>query len=175
MFDGEGIGDDRRINLLQRVVASWVSSKNTSELENLVMLNKCLSIIRAIECSWIKSDLMKKCIEKETELFKNFQNGTKKNIENIKETIDASKIILLEAREEKQHKLNYNMIAEDIATVPSRIETLDMVNEQNENILQLESEISKCNANWVRWRQHFRVIATSANELWQSLRELTEN
>lgn len=174
MFDGEGIGDDRRINLLQKVLASWVSSKNTPESENLLMFNKALSLLRAIECSRIKSDLTKKSNEEELKLFKDFQDRTRKNIESIKETIDASKIILLEVQQEKQHKLNYNMITESITAVASRRETTDIVTSLKENILDLEKQNSILNANWVRWRQHFKVIATSANELWQMLEQLKD-
>lgn len=139
------------------------------------MLNRTISLLTAIESSRIKSDLVKKTIQDEVELYKNFQEKTKQNIESIKGTIDESKIILLEVQKEKQHKLNYNMMAEDIAIVQSRKGSIDVVNKLNENILSLEREISILNANWLRWRQHFKVIATSANELWQLLEQSKEN
>lgn len=169
IFDGDGVGDDRRINLLQRVLASWVASKNCSRSENLAMLNRTLSLLTIIETSRTKSDLVKKTIQNELELYKSFLEKTEKNIEAIKDTIDSSKIILLEVQQEKQHKLTYNMMAESISTVPSRQDTKDIVNKLNNDILNLERENFILNANWVRWRQHFKVIATSANELWQLL------
>lgn len=175
MFDGDGTGDDRRINLLQKVLSSWVPSENSAEKDNLVMLNKSLSLLRAIECSWMKSDLMKKCYQKEVEFYKYFQERTQEFIENIKETIDASKTILQDVQQEKQQKLTYNMISEEIDSVLSRQETTNIVNNLSEKILDLNKENSRLSTDWIRWRQHFKVISTSSNELWQMLEKYKEN
>lgn len=171
MFDGDGTGDERKINLFQKVLSSWVASKNMSKEENLRILNKCFCLLRNIEYSWMKSKLVQKCCQEELDMYKKFQKRTEKNIERIRETIDQSKIVLQDVQKEKQHKLNYNMIAEEIASVPSRKETMNVVNKLNEELSELEKEKLKLDADWERWRQHFKVIATSANNLQDMLDE----
>lgn len=169
LFDGDGVGDERKINLLQKILANWVSAKSMSESENLAHYNKCLALLRAMECSRIKSDIMKSSYQKDLDMYTTFQKQTKLNIQKINQTIDISKIIFQESQDEKQNKLYYNILTKEIEALQSCQQNKIIFDELTEQINTMNGEKSKLMSELTRLRQHFRVITASANELSQLL------
>lgn len=171
MFDGDGTGDERRIHSFQKLLINWVGSNNQSESENLSMLNSCSSLLKSIESSYIKSGIIKKRVIRELEVCKTSQKHMETSIEHIQKVIDESKIILQDAQKERQHKLYYNMMVQDIAVFPSQHNTQDIVSDLNAKIADLKLKNSSLNSDLTRWRQQFKIIATSSNDLWQMLEQ----
>ncbi|KAJ8965760.1 hypothetical protein NQ314_003918 [Rhamnusium bicolor] len=165
MFDGEGTGDDRRINLLQKMIVKWVLTDYQSQEENQIMYNKILSQLCLIEHSRQKSDLVKLKNEKQLQQYKDYQNEVAINVENVKETINTSKIILTEVKCEKHQKLMYNMIVKDIVEQPSRVETTKCAGQLQMTITNMRDSQKILENEFTLWRKHFIVLLTSANQI----------
>ncbi|KAJ8962282.1 hypothetical protein NQ318_018261 [Aromia moschata] len=174
IFDGEGIGDDRRIYLLQKMIAKWILTENASKEENEMMYNKILLQLSLLEHSRQKSEIIKLKNERQLQQYQKYENEIIKNEETIKNTINTSKLILTEVKCEKHQKLNYDMIVKDIVEQPSRVDTTALVKQHQLNISKMKDSQKRLKNEYALWRKHFSVLITSANQMCVLLDELKD-
>ncbi|XP_018574431.1 THO complex subunit 7 homolog [Anoplophora glabripennis] len=171
LFDGEGTGDDRRINFFQKMIAKWILTDSSSQEENENMYNKILLQLCLIEHSRQKSDLVKLRNDRQLQQYKGYHVEIEDNIVNIREAINTSKIVLAMVKCEKHQKLNYEMIVKDIVEQPPRIETALSVQQLQLNINTIKESQQKLKNEFIIWRKHFLVLLTSANQMFLRLNE----
>ncbi|KAG5865269.1 hypothetical protein JTB14_029674 [Gonioctena quinquepunctata] len=165
LFDGDGTGDDRRINLLQKMIVKWILTKYDTEEEIKAMHDKIWWQLSAVEHSRRKSELIKMGCDKQLNSYKAYLKEMGNNIANVKEAIEASKVLLAEVKYAKHHKVGYDLIAKDIKAETSREKTTRTVEELTKQLSQLDELKIKLNNEWSNHRRQFRVIATSAKQL----------
>lgn len=171
MFDGEGTGEDRRINFFQKMIVKWILTDYDSQEENANMYNKILLHLSHMEHSRRKGELIKLNNKRELQQYKDYQDKIKNNIASIQEAINTSKIILAKVKSEKHQRLNCDMIVKDILEQPSRIETAQTVRELQLNIDDMKKTQQILKNEFIIWRKHFVVLLTSANQMCVRLNE----
>ncbi|CAG9854383.1 unnamed protein product [Phyllotreta striolata] len=164
LFDGEGLGDERRLNLLQKMIAKWILC-NEPEEDNLNVFNRICFQLSAVEHSRRKSELLKKTNRKDLDRYESYKNDLERNISDINKTIEASRSLLSEVKKFKQQKLNYDLIAREISSEPSRAETSKNLEDVRVNLLEMKNIETKVNAEWSVLRKHCSLIVTTANQL----------
>ncbi|XP_023026871.2 THO complex subunit 7 homolog [Leptinotarsa decemlineata] len=169
MFDGDGTGDERRINFLQKMILKFILIPNDSQDEMRVMYHKICCQLSAVEHSRKKSELVKQTYDKQIKSYKAYQEAMENNIGNVKKAIGVSTALLADVKYTKVHKLNCDMIARDIEGQPSREETTKQSEELSKQIMQLNDIKTKLNKEWLNCRKQFKVITTSANQLQELL------
>lgn len=171
MFDGEGTGDDRRINFFQKMIAKWILTDYELPEENENMYNKILLQLCLIEHSRQKSELVKLRNHRQLQQYKHYQFEIGNNLANIRKAINTSKIVLAKVKCEKHQKLKYEMIVKDIVEQPSRIGTAQYVRQLQLNIDDMKEFQQKLKNEFIIWRKHFIVLLTSANEMFIRINE----
>lgn len=165
MFDGDGTGDERKINMLQKVVQRWVATKNMNNEDNLNMLNKCLLYVDSIESSWIKSNALKNRYTKEVKLYQNYQQKTEKNIKGVKKKISQAKTNLHQLKQEKEQKTMYNIIAQDIMTISSRNESNKIITKLSEIKMEIANENANLNNDLSKLQNHVKLLSANSNKI----------
>ncbi|KAJ8911073.1 hypothetical protein NQ315_015244 [Exocentrus adspersus] len=164
LFDGEGIGDDRRINYLQKLLVKWILT-DVSQDENKRVYNKILLQLHLIEYSRKKSELVKLNNEKQLRQYKDYQTEIENNIASILDAINISKILLAKVKYDKHRKLHYDMIVKDIVEQPSRIETTKTVEQLQLDLNNMRASQQILKNEFIMWRKHFTVLLSSANQM----------
>lgn len=89
-IDGEGVGDDRKINLLLKTFTRWCNATEEKDDASLTQ-DRLLTQLSHNEFSVLKSELSEKMIDAELKNYKKVSENISENIELVNEQIEKSK------------------------------------------------------------------------------------
>ncbi|KAG5672621.1 hypothetical protein PVAND_002736 [Polypedilum vanderplanki] len=158
-IDGEGVGDDRRINLLLRTFMRWCN-ENTANMQNQLSQQMALS-----EFSILKSEISEQMIDSELKNYKKVSDNIAEKIERVKCEIDESKKHLITAQEIRRNKLEYSSLARLIKEQPDRKEIIEKHEQLKAELIKQNEEFQKINRTLENRRKDFACFMMLANEL----------
>lgn len=120
-IDGEGVGDDRKINLLLKTFTRWCNAVEEKDDASLTH-DRILTQLSHNEFSVLKSELAEKMIDAELKNYKKVSDNIETSIELVKKQIEESKDLLVSAKEIRRNKLEYSSLARLIKREPDRKE-----------------------------------------------------
>ncbi|RZC35789.1 THOC7 domain containing protein [Asbolus verrucosus] len=174
LIDGDGTGDDRRLNVISKTLKKWANSTEDSPLENQATHDKLLAQLSLCEYSVKRSQLLTKTTTKQLENYKKIQEKFEQQIIDVKESIKQNKENLIQAKIWKQNHMMYDLLAQSIAEQPARKET-------NQRLLNLQAELKELHKEKEflehkldMRRKQFHVLVSSASKL-QVMLEEAEN
>ena len=119
LIDGDGIGDDRRLNVLLKSFMKWI---NMPEVDN-TLHERMLSQLAQCEFAQKKSRLVSNMSEEELKNYENLAKEIEGEIEEAKVNIDKTKEELQEAKRVRKNRIEYDVLAKVIMEQPDRKET----------------------------------------------------
>ncbi|XP_057671447.1 uncharacterized protein LOC130903396 [Diorhabda carinulata] len=164
IFDGE-LGDESRVNKIQRMVCKWLITNYNSSEENQLMYNEICYQLSLLEYSKRKSLLVQKNYQEEFSRYQKYINEMEKNIKDITKTIESSKTLLSDVENIKNRKINYEMIARDIVMEPSREETCNYIEQLEQNLVMNRLIEKQLEEEWSNCKKHTTIITSTSVQL----------
>lgn len=124
LIDGDGTGDDRRINVLLKSFIKWV---NSSDADN-ILHERMLSQLAQCEFAQKKSRFVSNMSQEELRNYESLSNQIEIEIEEAKKDIEKTKIGLEEAKRVRKNRIEYDVLAKVINEQPDRVQTNSKLN-----------------------------------------------
>ncbi|XP_018044927.1 PREDICTED: LOW QUALITY PROTEIN: lisH domain-containing protein ARMC9 [Atta colombica] len=119
LIDGDGTGDDRRINMLLKSFIKWI---NSSDVDN-TLHERMLSQLAQCEFAQKKSRLVSNMSREELKSYEKLSKEIEVQIEKAKEDIEKTKAELQDAKRVRKNRIEYDVLAKVINEQPDRLET----------------------------------------------------
>lgn len=172
LIDGDGTGDDRRLNVLLKSLIKWANSTDDSVTENHQLYDRMLYQLSQCEFAVKRSQLLTVTSKRQLEDYKKLQNKLENNIVDVKDTIEESKKDLAKAKVLKQNRMMYDLLAQNIKEQPARKETDKKLNDLKSELQELHEESANLEQKLDSRRKQFHVLVSSANRLRAMLEEV---
>ncbi|XP_030373689.1 THO complex protein 7 [Scaptodrosophila lebanonensis] len=169
LIDGDGTGEDRRLNVLLKQFLKWANSKNESPETNQIMYGRLMAQFAQCKFAALKNVHTLKMISEEREHYKKLAEAHEESIEVAKEEIEASKKELVIAKQIRKNKMEYDLLAELIAEQPDRKKTEKQIETIKKEIDQLTHKKLKLERKFQKRRNDFTLLMYTIHELEQQL------
>lgn len=161
LIDGDGVGDDRRINVLLKSFIKWT---NAPEVD-IVLHERMLSQLAQCEFAQKKSKLISSMNEEELKNYDKLAEMTEEEIGQAKLVIDKTKEELVVARKKRKNKMEYDILAKVISKHPVREKTNLKILSLQKNLTELKKKLEKHSHALSQRKKQFHVLLTSINML----------
>lgn len=175
LMDGDGMGDDRRLNMLLKMFLKWCQSKEDTDDENAVAHGRLLTTLAQVEFSMAKSQTVRAVNEKEMKNYENLYAKIETDIVQAQNNILECKTELQQAKRIRRNKQEYDALAKIIAAQPDRKVTMAKLEELGEKIRALEKTKEELDAKLEKRQKQFHVLLGALFELQQLVKEDAED
>nr|CAI5817877.1 unnamed protein product [Callosobruchus analis] len=165
IFDGDGTGDDRRFNVMLKLLTKWVNSPDNSPDDHKHVYDMILAQLSLIEHSRRKAELVVRANNDQLSKYQQLHAEFEKQINDIKEEIAKQKIELENAKKVKQNRIQYDILARSIEAEPPRKKMNDQLTQLQQELKSLGEEKKKLVGMLDKRKKQFYVLSTSANQL----------
>lgn len=177
LIDGDGIGDDKRINLFLKNFIKWCDQKNTAVTEGddqqqtvnyeeeALSYEKLIALTGQCEHALNKSNLIQEMNQFEMNYYEELALTIQKTIGQTYIKIEELKNKLENAKVGKKNKLIYDNHAEIIFQHPARQQTIKLIEQINNEIKRLSEIKLILDANLESKKNQFKVLLGNLNEL----------
>ncbi|EEZ98316.2 THO complex subunit 7 homolog [Tribolium castaneum] len=174
LIDGDGTGDDRRLNVIAKTLRKWANSTEDSPLENQATHDKLLAQLSLCEYSVRRSQLLTRTTSRQLENYKKIYDKFEQQISEVKDSIKQNKDNLVQAKIWKQNHMMYDLLAQSIAEQPARKETNERLSNLQAELKELHKEKELLEQKLDMRRKQFHVLVSSASKLQAMLEESNE-
>lgn len=174
LIDGDGTGDDRRLNVLQKLLIKWCNSEESQE-ENQLSLDRMLGQLAYCEHTVKKSQRVAQMNAIELENYQNLSKKIKNDIKEEKKVIEKTKAALVEAKVVRKNKMECDLLGNAINEQPDRKETckkLDQLKNELKNLKESRAQIEK---KMMQRRQQFHALIVTIQQLRDTIEESDNN
>ncbi|KAI4458742.1 maintenance of killer 16 mak16 protein-related [Holotrichia oblita] len=165
LIDGDGTGDDRRLNALLKTMIKWANSTDDTATESQMVYDRMLSQLSQCEFAVKRSLLLQKTNQRELDNYKKLQHELEKKIANVKNTIEVNKVDLQQAKVLKQNRMMYDLLAQSIQEQPARRDTDKKLANLKSELNDLREEKQLLEQKLDMRRKQFHVLISSCNQL----------
>ncbi|XP_012276997.1 THO complex subunit 7 homolog [Orussus abietinus] len=170
LIDGDGTGDDRRINVLLKSFMKWV---HNTDVDN-TLHERMLSQLAQCEFAQKKSRLVSNMSQEELKNYEALFNHIEVEIEEAKKDIEATKLELLEAKRIRKNRIEYDVLAKVINEQPDRLKTHTKLNTLHDELGSLKEKSEQLEHKLEMRRKQFHVLISSIHSLQGMLDEFDE-
>ncbi|XP_053207806.1 THO complex subunit 7 homolog isoform X2 [Panonychus citri] len=174
LIDGDGLGDDRRINIMLKTFFKWCSTHENDE-EQALNYERILLMLTNCEHSMAKSQQILFMNHLEMKNYQDLYNKIEKGITDSQKKIADLKVELQQAKIIRKNKQEYDVLAQIIMDNPDRRDTLGRLNQLEEEINKLQLIKENLNKRLEQRGKQFQVLLTSAHELQKMLSDEDNN
>uniref|UniRef100_A0A2M4BY10 Putative tho complex 7 n=1 Tax=Anopheles marajoara TaxID=58244 RepID=A0A2M4BY10_9DIPT len=167
-IDGDGTGDDRRLNDLLKTFVKWCNSKDGPETSQ-AMHDRLLAQLAQCEFDRKKSDFYAKVMEQELKNYAAISDAIESGIETAKKQIDQSKHNLVLAKKIRKNRMQYDVLAKIINQQPDRKETVKQLELLKEELDMLKENKADLERQLEQKKKDFSVLMHSIVELQNKL------
>ncbi|XP_075039466.1 THO complex subunit 7 isoform X1 [Mixophyes fleayi] len=179
LIDGDGAGDDRRINLLVKGFVKWCNSG--SQEDGYAQYQRMLSTLSQCSFSMGKTLLVHDMNLREMENYEKIYNDIAAEIPNriqidkkssiaaAHEKIAECKKQILQAKRIRKNRQEYDALAKVIQHHPDRHETLKQLEALDKELKQLSHTKESVEDKLELRRKQFHVLLSTIHELQQTL------
>ncbi|KAM4722526.1 THO complex subunit 7 [Rhinophrynus dorsalis] len=167
LIDGDGAGDDRRINLLVKSFIKWGNS--SSHEEGYSQYQRMLSTLSQCEFSMGKTLLVHDMNLREMENYEKIYADIESSIAGAHEKIAECKKQILQAKRIRKNRQEYDALAKVIQHHPTRQETLKQLEDLGKELQQLSHTKENVEDKLELRRKQFHVLLSTIHELQQTL------
>ncbi|KAL3977915.1 BRISC complex subunit Abro1 [Sarotherodon galilaeus] len=168
LIDGDGAGDDRRINLLLKSFTKWCNSPGTPE-EGFTQYQRMLGILAQCEFSMGKTLMVYDMNLREMENYEKIYSNIEQNIASAHEKIAECKKEIQRAKRIRKNRQEYDALAKVIQQHPDRHETLKQLEALDKELQQLSHIKENVDAKLELRKKQFHVLLSTIQELQQTL------
>ncbi|XP_075039467.1 THO complex subunit 7 isoform X2 [Mixophyes fleayi] len=167
LIDGDGAGDDRRINLLVKGFVKWCNSG--SQEDGYAQYQRMLSTLSQCSFSMGKTLLVHDMNLREMENYEKIYNDIESSIAAAHEKIAECKKQILQAKRIRKNRQEYDALAKVIQHHPDRHETLKQLEALDKELKQLSHTKESVEDKLELRRKQFHVLLSTIHELQQTL------
>ncbi|KAM3846914.1 THO complex subunit 7 isoform 1-T3 [Vipera latastei] len=167
LIDGDGAGDDRRINLLVKSFVKWCHSG--SQEEGYTQYQRMLSTLSQCEFSMGKTLLVYDMNLREMENYEKIYKDIENSIAAAHEKIAECKKQILQAKRIRKNRQEYDSLAKLIQKHPDRHETLKQLEALGKELQHLSHIKESVEDKLELRRKQFHVLLSTIHELQQTL------
>ncbi|XP_073820229.1 THO complex subunit 7 [Musca autumnalis] len=171
LIDGDGTGDDRRLNMLLKQFLKWMYSKNDSPENNQIIYDRLMAQLAQCQFAAAKTERTSQMIDKELENYQQLSQTIEKNIEAAKQEIEESKKELVTAKQIRKNKMEYDQLAKVIKQQPDRKETQKHIELLQKELAELNEKKMKLERKFEKRQKDFSVLMYAVRELEAQLAE----
>ncbi|KAM0736258.1 THO complex subunit 7 [Formica fusca] len=161
LIDGDGTGDDRRINMLLKSFIKWI---NSSDVDN-TLHERMLSQLAQCEFAQKKSRLVSNMSREELDSYEQLSKEIEIQIEEAKEDIEKTKIELQDAKRVRKNRIEYDVLAKVINEQPDRLETDIKLATLQQELATLKEKSEQLEHKLEMRRKQFHVLISSIHSL----------
>lgn len=178
LFDGDGTGEERRLNLLLKSVVKWCSVTDDDDSEessaNDVKRHAGL-VAQLLHIEWTdaKSKLVQEMNEREANNYEHILEVIQTKLEEAEKDITEAKSELDQARLVRRNRMEYDSMAKTIQAFPSREDSGKNIDQVTEELERLKQEEEELDAKLQQRKKQFHVLVNSIHQL-QDMLELEE-
>lgn len=170
MIDGDGTGDDRRLNVLLKTFIKWCNSSDTPE-NTAATYDRMQAQLAQCEFAVTKSDFAMRMMQQELKNYESISQTIEKGIELAKVQIEHSKENLVLAKKIRKNRMEYDVLSKVINQQPDRRKTLQQLDVVKEELNQLQETRGHLQRKLANRRKEFLVLMRSIKELQGTLLE----
>ncbi|XP_014296045.1 THO complex subunit 7 homolog [Microplitis mediator] len=170
LVDGDGIGDDRRINMLLKSFIKWA---NNPEVDN-TLHERILATLAQCEFAQKKSRLVSTMSQDELKNYEKLSKDIEVEIEQAKRDIETTKAELQEAKQIRKNRIEYDVLAKVINEQPDRKETNLKLETLKQELGFLKEKSEQLEHKLEMRRKQFHVLISSIHSLQEMLDESDE-
>ncbi|MEE6501901.1 hypothetical protein FKM82_004354 [Ascaphus truei] len=174
LIDGDGAGDDRRINLMVKSFIKWCNSGGTQE-DGYSQYQRMLSTLSQCEFSMGKTLLVHDMNLREMENYEKIYFDIESSIAAAHEKISECKKQILQAKRIRKNRQEYDALAKVIQHHPDRHETLKQLEALGKELQQLSRTKENVEDKLELRRKQFHVLLSTIHELQQTLENDEKN
>ncbi|KAF2884904.1 hypothetical protein ILUMI_21275 [Ignelater luminosus] len=175
VIDGDGTGDDRRLNVLLKNLIKWANYTDESSPEHQQLYDRMLGQISQCEFALRRSQLLSKTNKNQLQNYQKLQKKLEKQISDVKNAIEVSKHNLSQAKILKQNRMMYDLLAQSIKQQPARKDTDKRLAELKAELNSLHDQRRNLEQKLEMRRKQFHVLVSSANQLRSMLEETADD
>lgn len=164
IFDGDGTGEDRRLNLLLKMITNWIKTDDSDEITQ-AKYDKILVQLSIVEHSKHRYQYVSKSNSVQLEKYQTLHSTMEKEIEKKKNEIDLQRKELVKAKVIKQNRIQYDLLAKAIAKEPPRTIMNKKLKVLQKELADLATEKKLLESKLHSRKRQFNVLSTSANVL----------
>ncbi|XP_030764760.1 THO complex subunit 7 homolog [Sitophilus oryzae] len=168
LFDGEGTGDDKKINNLLKLLISWLLESDTNTKSDITY-DALMAQLHSLIFNRKKSLLSSASTNKQRQLMKNLYNIYKERIELIRKDIVKQDGLLENAKITNRMYITYNLICQTIAKELPRRKLQSKIDILKREISELEIRKHVLGNTFNCKVKQCRVLSTSANNIYKEL------
>lgn len=175
LIDGDGTGDDRRLNVLIKSIIKWSNTSEESPTEKQLTFDKMLAQLCQCEFALKRSLLLSETNVKQLDKYHLLQTRLEEKINEVKLIIEESKNNLSQAKVLKQNRMMYDLMAQSIEKHPARKETNKCLENLKAELHELHEEQKLLEQRLDLKRKQFFVLVSSANSLRTMLEDANDD
>ena len=164
LIDGDGTGDDRRLNMLLKALIKWCSAEDdqhTCELQYQRMLTQ----LAGIEWNMTKSRMAAAMNQAELENYAVLHQKVEAGITEAREEIEGTKADLAEAKRVRKNRMEYDALAKVITTHPDRETSEARIEALRQEQRQLEEREVKLDQKLDIRKKQFHVLVSAIHQM----------
>ncbi|XP_061544161.1 THO complex subunit 7 homolog isoform X1 [Phycodurus eques] len=169
LIDGDGAGDDRRINLLLKTFTKWCNSPGTPDESSFTQYQRMLGTLAQCEFSLGKTLMVYDMNLREMENYGKIYSNIEQNITSAHEKIAECKKEIQRAKRVRKNRQEYDALAKVIQHHPNRHETLKQLEALDKELQQLCNIKENVDAKLELRKKQFHVLLSTIQELQQTL------
>lgn len=164
LIDGDGTGDDRRLNVLLKTLIKWCSSTD-DKAESKATHDRMLAQLAQCEFAVTKSQLSSEMMAAELKSYEELSKILETGIEAVKGNIEKSKEDFLQAKKVRKNRIEYDVLAKVISEQPDRKQTLERLSTLKTELASLESTKQELESRLALRKKQFHVLVASIHQL----------
>ncbi|XP_065084899.1 THO complex subunit 7 homolog [Ochlerotatus camptorhynchus] len=173
-IDGDGTGDDRRLNDLLKTFVKWCNSTDSPENSQAIH-DRLLAQLAQGEFVMKKSDFSARVMEQELKNYATISDTIEAGIETAKTQIVQSKYNLILAKKIRKNRMEYDVLAKIISQQPDRKNTIKELEMLKQEMDQLQEKKAVLERKLETKKKDFTVLMRSIVELQNKLESVGDD
>lgn len=165
LIDGDGTGDDRRLNVLLKSFIKWCNATNEPPGESQVLHDRMLAQLAQCEFAVTKSRLSALMSAAELQNYENLSQQIESGIEAAKRDIESTKLDFQDAKTVRKNRIEYDVLAKVINEQPDRKEMDEKLSHLRKELASLEETREQLERKLDMRRKQFHVLVASIHQL----------
>jgi len=171
LVDGDGLGDDRRLNMLLKALVKWCSSENEDPSSCEQSYQRMLTQLSSIEWSMAKSRQAEAMNIAEQKQYGKVHSKVEEGIVKARAEIEETKQELVEAKLVRKNRMEYDALAKVIQSHPDRDSSTTRLETVREELGQLEEREKQLQEKLETRKKQFHLLVSSIHQMQDLLAE----
>ena len=169
MFDGDGGGDDRRLNILMKTFFTWCRSDPGRDKDQ--MYNKMFYLLDDAELSMKKAMLVQEMNDRELVKYESLTHELDERIDSARNDIFRVKEDLQQAKNVRKNRMEYDPIVARIKELPTRKQSVDKIDRMKIQANILQEKIQELDQRLEMRKTQFQQLSELAHDLHNKLNQ----